>query len=128
MNAVLPPLAYTAFALAAKPSRAEILGIVNRFVNHGIDAEQGEPGLTDPWLIGPKAGWCHDYAVTKQWLLAALGIASQLCECIAPDGEHHMVLLVDGQALDNLNPVVGTMRYRVIRTQSIDNPSIWNAP
>jgi predicted transglutaminase-like cysteine proteinase len=127
MNNALPPTAYTVFSQAPKPTRSETLEIVNRFVNHGIDAKQGEPRLNDPWRIGPQAGWCHDYAVTKQWLLAALGIASELCECIAPDGEHHMVLLVDGVALDNLASAIGPMRYQVVRTQSNDNPDFWES-
>jgi hypothetical protein len=41
----------------------------------------------------------------------AFEIPSQLCECIAPGGEHHMLLRVDGVALDNLIPAIGPMRY-----------------
>ena len=127
MTNTLAPMAYTEFALAPKTSRAETLEIVNRFVNHGIDAKMGEPNLSDPWLIGPKAGWCHDYAVTKQWLLAALGIPSQLCECIAPDNEHHLVLIVDNVVLDNLTSAIGPIRYPVVRTQAADNLDYWEA-
>src|ERR1700693_5522640 len=127
MTPTLPPMAYTQFELAAKPTRSEIVAIVNRLVNNGIDTRHGVPQIDEPWHIAPKVGWCHDYAVTKQWLLSALGIASQLCECIAPDGEHHVVVLVDGVALDTLTDAIRPMAYRVVRTQALGNPDLWEA-
>ena len=127
MTPTLPPLAYTVFTLAPKPDRAATIAIINRLVNNGIDPQRGTPSLSDPWQIAPRIGWCHDYAITKQWLLGALGIPSQLCECIAPDGELHMVLCVDDDVLDNLTEAVGPMRYQVARVQSAANPDDWEA-
>jgi len=121
---VLPPFPWTEFKIAAKPSRKEIIAMVNRVVNAGIRPERGVPGVNDPWRIWPEVGWCHDYAVTKREELALRGIASQLCECIAPDNEHHMVLLVDGVALDNLTGEIRPMAYAVVRTQSLDHPDV----
>ena len=115
------------FKLAPKPDQAHTLAIINRLVNNGIDPQQGTPDLSDPWQIAPRVGWCHDYAVTKQWLLTPLGISSQLCECIAPDGEHHMVLIVGEVVLDNLTEAIGPMRYEVVRMQSATNSDDWEA-
>jgi predicted transglutaminase-like cysteine proteinase len=128
MQNALPPMAWTEFTLAPKPARLEILAIVNRLVNNGIDPQQDTSDVTDPWTIAPKVGWCHDYAVSKQWLLTAFGIPSQLCECSAPDGEHHVVVLVDGAALDNLTGDIGPMRYPVVRMQSAQDPNLWDQP
>lgn len=128
MTPALPPLAWAIFARAAPPSRADQLALVNRMVNHAIDALPGSPSPVEPWLIGPKGGRCHDYAVTKRWLLLALGFPVSellLCECLAPDGEHHLVLRVDDIVLDNLTEAIGPMRYRVCRQQSAENPDIW---
>lgn len=122
---VLPPFPWTAFKVAAKPSRAEIIAMVNRVVNAGIRPAPGQPGVNDKWQIWPEIGWCHDYAMTKREELSLRGIASQLCECIAPDGEHHMVLLVDGVALDNLTGEIRPMVYPIVRTQSLQQPDVW---
>jgi predicted transglutaminase-like cysteine proteinase len=122
---VLPPFPWTEFTIAAKPSRTEIIAMVNRVVNAGIRPAPGVPAVNDPWRIWPKVGWCHDYALTKREELSLRGIASQLCECIAPDNEHHMVLLVDGVALDNLTAEIRPMAYEVVRTQSLDHPDVW---
>ena len=127
MSGVLAPMSYTMFKLSPKPDHQHTIAIINRFVNHGIDPKQGTPDLSDPWQIAPRVGWCHDYAVTKQWLLTALGISSQLCECIAPDGEHHMVLIVGDVVLDNLTEAIGPMRYEVVRMQSATNSDDWEA-
>ncbi len=138
MNPCLPPMAWTLFALADKPSRSEIIAFVNRAVNAGIRPNYGRASISDKWLIWPETGQCHDYAVTKREELLLRGISAQLCECIAPDGEHHLVLLVppspeegSGAAgsvvLDNLTPEIGPMRYPVVRTQSIDDPDRWEA-
>jgi predicted transglutaminase-like cysteine proteinase len=128
MTPVLAPFPWTEFKLARKPSRAEIIAEINARVNAGIRPSRGKPGVNDPWLLWPPVGWCHDYAVTKREELMLRGIASQLCECIAPDNEHHMVLLVDGVALDNLTSDIAPMRYPVVRVQSMDNPDLWQAP
>lgn len=133
MTTALAPIAWTIFAQGAgSPSRGDWIGIVNRYVNHGIDPEQSPPpGPETPWHIWPKAGWCHDYAVTKRYELMLRGFAASellLCECIAPDGEHHMVLLVGGVALDNLTDELRPMRYPIVRVQSSANPDFWETP
>lgn len=130
MKPALAPMGWTLFSLATPPSSGDILGFVNRAVNHAIDPSQAKAQVTDPWRIAPKVGWCHDYAVTKRWLLLALGFAESdllLCECIAPDGEHHLVLRVGDVVLDNLTDRIGAMRYPVVRQQSATNPDLWEA-
>src|ERR1700749_1690990 len=115
MTPTLAPMAWTIFAAAAPPSRDDLVALVNRMVNHAIDAVPTPAHLSDPWRVGPRAGWCHDYAVTKRFLLLSLGFAAGellLCECIAPDGEHHMVLRIGELVLDNLTERIGPMRYR----------------
>jgi predicted transglutaminase-like cysteine proteinase len=131
MENTLAPFAWTLFTQHPGPSRAEILERVNRLANAGIDPAISKAKLSDPWRIAPKYGWCHDYAVTKRWLLLGLGFKASeliLCECIAPDDEHHMVLRVGDVVLDNLTSAIGPMRYRVVRQQSPDNPDFWLAP
>lgn len=127
MIGVVPPFPFTQFSLRPKLSQGETIAVVNRLVNL-MRPHEGAPSENDPYLIAPEHGtWCHDYAVTKQWLLAAFGIESKLCECVLPDGEHHMVLLVADVALDNLTPVIGPMKYPVVKTES-DDPRLWDAP
>lgn len=133
MKAALAPIGWTLLQLNGKPpSRTEAIEIVNRAVNHGIDPEQGPaPGPETEWRIWPKAGWCHDYAATKRYELMLRGFKTSellLCECIAADGEHHMVLLVDGLALDNLTDQLKPMHYQIVRTQSAANPDFWDPP
>lgn len=129
----LPPIGWTMFAQGhATPARPAAIDIVNRAVNHGIDPETGlAPDAATPWRIWPKSGWCHDYAVTKRYELMLRGFAASellLCECLAPDGEHHLVLLVDGAALDNLTDRLLPMRYPIVRRQSADDPDRWESP
>jgi predicted transglutaminase-like cysteine proteinase len=123
------PMTFTIFAGKPKPTREETIEHVNRFVNMGIVADHRNiPLAEERWSIAPLRGQCHDYAVTKQWLLAAFGIASQLCECEIEDGEHHLVLLVDGKVLDNLTPIIkprAQVHYKWIRQQSPDRPDFW---
>jgi hypothetical protein len=65
---------------------------------NAMQPHAGRSLANDPFVIVPEHGaWCHDHAVTKQWLLAAFGIVSKLCECVGPVGEHHMVLLVQNK-------------------------------
>lgn len=122
---VLAPYPWTEFTVTAKPGRSDIIAMVNRIVNAGIRPASGKPQASDQWKIWPPIGWCHDYALTKLEELKLRGIQSQLCECIAPDGEYHMVTIVDGLVLDNLTPTIGVMRYPVVATQSLENPDIW---
>ena len=53
---------------------------------------------------------------------------SQHCEVELADGSHHLVAMVGDLVLDNLNPVVGPMRYTIVRTQSAADPYAWEAP
>jgi predicted transglutaminase-like cysteine proteinase len=52
----------------------------------------------------------------------------RLCECLDPNGVHHMVLLVAGFALDNLTDELRQMRYPIVRVQSAGNPDFWESP
>jgi predicted transglutaminase-like cysteine proteinase len=128
MTTTLAPMAWTMFTQRPAPTRAEWIAIVNRAVNDAIGSAYGTPAADDPWKLWPEVGWCHDYAITKYYELKLHGIASQLCECIAPDGEHHMVVLVDGIVLDNLTSELRPMAYQVVRTQSLANPDVWELP
>ena len=129
MTGVLAPMAFTVFAGKPKPTRDETIEIVNRLVNMGIIADRRDIPLDrETWSIGPVSGQCHDYAVTKQWLLAGLGIVSRLAEVVAMENEHHLVLLVDGLVLDSLTPQIKRredVRYVWVREQSPDRPDFW---
>lgn len=129
MTGALAPMAFTVFSLQPKPSREETIVIVNRLVNMGIVADRRDiPLAQERWSIGPVRGQCHDFAATKQWLLAAFGIASQIAECVLPDGQHHAVLIVDGNVLDNLTSVIkprAQVAYMWVRQQSPDRPDFW---
>jgi predicted transglutaminase-like cysteine proteinase len=87
-------------------------------------------------LISPKAGDCHDYAVTKRHELMAQGWPARsllLSEVETSWGEHHLVLVVrtsEGDLVaDNLN---GNIRnwsktpYQWVRIQSPANPTFWS--
>lgn len=125
----LAPMAFTLFAGKPKPTRDETIAIVNRLVNLGIISDRRDiPLAQETWSIGPVRGQCHDYALTKQYLLAAFGISSQICECVLPNGQHHAVLFVDGNVLDNLTPIIkprADVRYQWVRQQSPDRPDFW---
>jgi predicted transglutaminase-like cysteine proteinase len=128
MTVTLAPMAWTLFERAPKPSKVAWLDIVNRMVNHGIDPMHGTPDVSDPWRIWPRVGWCHDYAVTKRVELLLRGYSASellLCECLGPDGQHHVVLLVGGVALDNLTDQLLPMHYPVVRQQTAENPDLW---
>jgi predicted transglutaminase-like cysteine proteinase len=88
------------------------------------------------WLVAPRAGNCHDYAVTKRHELLAHGWPARsllLSEVITASGEHHLVLIVRMKdvdlVLDNLNanvrPVALT-RYWWVRVESPANPKFWS--
>ncbi len=129
-NVALPPYGWTAYEVSPPLSRADTLDRVNRLVNAAIAPLYGVVSPTDPWLIAPRSGWCHDYAITKRWLLLALGFKPAellLCECIAPDGENHLVLRVGDVVLDNLTDTIGPMRYPVVKQQSAASPDIWES-
>jgi len=134
MTNTLPPFAWTAFETnPPAPSRRDWIEIVNRSVNGGIIPEYGAAPPFDVWRLWPRTGWCHDYAITKRFELMLRGFAASdlsLVECIAPDGEHHLVLIADGLVMDNLNPTVrpaAKLGYTIVRQQSAGNPDVWTA-
>lgn len=110
---------------------------VNAAVNRAIVPHPNTKGLAgEVWLISPRAGECHDYAVTKRHELLALGWPEQdllLSEVVTSWGEHHLVLVIrtsDGDFVaDNLNPNIriwSQTPYQWVRIQSPGNPQIWS--
>ena len=87
-------------------------------------------------MVGPRAGDCNDYAVTKRHELLARGWSARsllLAEVAIDSGEHHLVLVVrtgDGDfVLDNLSAHIrpwSKMSYRWLRIQSPKNPNYWS--
>lgn len=132
MKPALAPMASLLFD-ETPLSTAALIEAVNRGVNDSIAQSDNPPG-TEAWQFWPRVGFCHDYAVTKQKILAGLGIKSQRCEVtLLSDGEHHLVLLVGDQVLDSINPVIVSLarmklHYRIVRTESADDPKNWEAP
>ena len=110
---------------------------VNATVNRAIVPQPSTKGLAgEVWLISPKAGECHDYAVTKRHELLALGWPEQdllLAEVVTSWGEHHLVLVIrtsDGDFVaDSLDPNIrlwSQTPYQWVRIQSPSNPLIWS--
>lgn len=110
---------------------------VNAAVNRAIVPHPNTKGLAgEVWLIAPKAGECHDYAVTKRHELLALGWPEQdllLSEVVTSWGEHHLVLVIrtnDGDFVaDNLDANIriwSQTPYQWVRIQSPGNPQIWS--
>ena len=110
---------------------------VNAAVNRAIIPQPNTKGLAgEVWLISPRAGECHDYAVTKRHELIALGWPEQdllLAEVVTSWGEHHLVLVVrtsDGDFVaDSLDPNIhiwSQTPYEWVRIQSPGNPQIWS--
>lgn len=151
----LAPLAHTVFCLKY-PADCEVpkvvvrdsplkltskrwreLEQVNANVNRSIVPQPNTRGLAaEKWLIAPRAGECHDYAVTKRHQLIALGWPARdllLSEVIVSTGEHHLVLLVRTDAgdfvADNLTPDIRVWYktpYQWLRVQTSSNPMIWS--
>jgi predicted transglutaminase-like cysteine proteinase len=154
-GAALPPMAYSRFCVQY-PSECKIQKIVfrggaiklsverraelvkvNAEVNNSIAPEPNTQGLAaEKWLISPKSGECHDYAVTKRHDLVARGWPARsllLAEVITSSGEHHLVLVVrtsEGDLVaDNLNPNIrnwSKTHYEWVRIQSPENPTFWS--
>jgi predicted transglutaminase-like cysteine proteinase len=110
---------------------------VNAAVNRAITSQPNTQGLAaEKWLISPRSGECHDYAVTKRHQLLALGWPERdllLAEVVTSWGEHHLVLVVrtsDGDLVaDNLSPNIRSWSrapYQWVRVQSPDNPTFWS--
>jgi predicted transglutaminase-like cysteine proteinase len=123
--------------MALAPQRWAELVRVNGAVNHSIIPHPNTKGLAgEVWLISPKEGECHDYAVTKRHKLIALGWPEQdllLAEVVTSWGEHHLVLVIrtsDGDFVaDNLNPNIRIwtqVPYQWVRIQSAGDPKIWS--
>ncbi len=110
---------------------------VNAAVNRAIVPQPNTQGLAaEKWLISPKSGECHDYAVTKRHQLLALGWPQRdllLAEVVTTWGEHHLVLVIrtsDGDLVaDSLNPNIriwSEVPYQWVRVQSPGNPTFWS--
>jgi predicted transglutaminase-like cysteine proteinase len=123
--------------IALTAERWNELTTVNREVNREIIPQRNLGGLlTEEWLVAPRAGDCHDYAVTKRHELLAHGWPSRsllLSEVVTVSGEHHLVLVVRMKdidlVLDNLNANVRSValtNYRWVRVESPANPKFWS--
>jgi predicted transglutaminase-like cysteine proteinase len=133
----LPRFVFRPHGVSMTAERWNDLVGVNRDVNRAIipQAETGGPGR-ETWRVAPRAGNCHDYAVTKRHALMARGWPSHaliLAEVVTSRGEHHLVLVArmrDGDlVLDNLSASVRPMaqtRYQWVRAQSPMNPNFWS--
>jgi predicted transglutaminase-like cysteine proteinase len=113
------------------------LGEVNARVNRSIAPTQksNEP-LVARWTIGPAAGDCNDYAVTKRHELLAKGWPSsalRLALVFAPTGGHLVLVarVKDGDyVLDNLSETVrpwNETSYSWVSIESAANPKFWVA-
>ena len=151
----LAPMAYTFFclkyqtdcqvhktvfrggALKLTAERWADLKRINAEVNHAIIPTRNNEGLAaEKWLISPKAGDCHDYAVTKRHELLARGWPARsllLSEVETSWGEHHLVLVVrtnEGDFVaDNLTGNIRSWSntpYQWVRIQSPGNPMFWS--
>jgi predicted transglutaminase-like cysteine proteinase len=118
--------------------RWEELTRVNTEVNRAIIPHPNTGGLAaEKWLIAPKAGECHDYAVTKRHELMALGWPERdllLAEVITTWGEHHLVLVVrtsEGDLVaDSLDPNIRSwtkVSYQWVRVETPSNPTFWSS-
>jgi predicted transglutaminase-like cysteine proteinase len=131
MTDVVAPLAWTAFEMNQPTfDRQATISLVNLYVNATILAIPGAPPAMDEYIVWPRSGYCHDFAITKRYELLLRGFQPsdlQLCVCIA-HGIPHMVLIADGQVMDSLNPRVrplAQLGYRIVKLQSTANPDIW---
>jgi predicted transglutaminase-like cysteine proteinase len=153
---VLAPMAHTLFclkypaeckahnvvfrggAVTLTAKRWDELERVNAAVNRAIIPHPNRAGLAaEKWLIAPKAGECHDYAVTKRHDLIALGWPERdllLSEVVTSWGEHHLVLVVrtsDGDLV--ADSLTGQIRdwtsapYQWLRVQTPQNPTFWSS-
>jgi len=118
------------------PQRMEDLVAINARINSAIRPEHNNAGIAgEKWLIGPAAGDCNDYAVTKRHELIALGWPAQsllLAEVVTNWGEHHLVVVVRTRTadlvIDNLNANIKPWtktHYTWVRVQTPENPMYW---
>ncbi|MDI3566432.1 transglutaminase-like cysteine peptidase [Bradyrhizobium sp. Arg816] len=110
---------------------------VNTRVNRSIaPTVKSNAPLAARWTIGPAAGDCNDYAVTKRHELLAKGWRSsdlRLAVVFAPEGGHLILVarVKDGDyVLDNLSEVVrpwNETSYAWVSIESTVNPKFWVA-
>ena len=154
---VMAPFAYTHFCLryaddcrihgrqfhrprpfALTKARWTDLVLVNKQVNVSITPHAyRNDNSYDTWRIGPQAGDCNDFAVTKRHELLARGWPSRallLAEVVTTWGEHHLVLLVhtatQDYVLDNLNANIklwSKTPYSWVRMQSPSDAVLWTS-
>ena len=116
----------------------DMLREVNRAVNDAITPiKKPTSPMLAHWTLGPDAGDCNDYAVTKRHRLIEMGwpkSALRLAVVLTDSGQGHLVLvarLSDGDVvLDNLSSSVHSWRtagYQWISMQSGNNPRFWVA-
>lgn len=108
---------------------------VQREVNGSIRPE-AEPPSRDAWLLGPGAGDCEDFALTKQAALRAAGLpagALRLATAFTERGEYHTVLTAQTDrgtyVLDNrfADPLpLGEVPYRWVMLERPDRPFRWS--
>lgn len=150
-SAVLAPLSFVRFcvtrpsecspdgAAAEGPDGPEALAelaSVNGIVNRAIRPKnKPAPHSLGRWAIGPAAGDCNDYAVTKRHELLKRGWSSADLLLAAAEtswGEGHLVLVVrvGGRelVLDNLTGAIRPWHatgYRWLKRQSSEDPRRW---
>ena len=123
--------------VALTPARRAELAQVNLEVNRAIEPQAEVNGVMgEEWLVSPRQGDCHDYAVTKRHELLARGWPSRallLAEVVVASGEHHLVLVVRTReqdlVLDNLSRNVrpiSQIQYEWVRAQQANNPKFWS--
>jgi predicted transglutaminase-like cysteine proteinase len=110
---------------------------VNARVNQSIEPTlKPTAPLTAHWMIGPAAGDCNDYAVTKRHELLGKGWPSsalRLALVFAPTGGHLVLVarVKDGDyVLDNLSGAVkpwSETSYSWVSIESTVNPKFWVA-
>lgn len=109
---------------------------VNQQVNAAIEPMQRNVSLVGNWQIGPSAGDCNDYAVTKRDRLIKRGFPASallLAHVVTSWGEHHLVLVARTEnadfVLDNLRNDIRRVEksgYRWVRIQSNTQAKMWN--
>src|SRR3990170_3143948 len=133
---VVKRIAFRPGRVALTPERWQDLVRINAEVNRAIRFERNTQGVAaERWLIAPRAGECHDYAVTKRHRLLARNWPSRallLAEVVTSLGEHHLVLVLRTAAgdvvIDNLTNQIrpwSQTNYRWMRIQSPMNPRYW---
>lgn len=116
---------------------SELLNRVNHDVNATIIPMQKSDGvdINDRWTIGPAAGDCNDYAVTKRHQLLNSGLPSRalrLAVVRTPSGIGHLVLVVATTkgdfVLDNLVETIRPWqitKYQWLKIQSAKDARYW---